>query len=325
MDIKKFRENVILSLYGELDAKQELELTRLLRDDPAYINEYHSLVRTHFLAGQARSEVTEELEEQARENLARVFAEENIFQAREDLVREAFYGRFFRQIGGWMMPSGFDGWMKCAVSMAAGLLIGLFFINGANETGFESVPDLATMDENTSITDVKFVRLSDGSNDVELSFSATRNYSFTESIDDPGVQNLLAYSLIKENNPSERIRTVGVLKDNADLSRREIKDALLRAVVADDNPVVRGQALAALKKYRSDEEVQNTLINVLRFDENSKMRIEAINMLSDSIVPGKQMTTRNIDAMKSQVEVEENLYMKNQLNNILEKINLEQL
>ena len=325
MDINKFRENVILSLYGELDAKQDLELTRLLRDDPKYVNEYHSLVRTHFLAGQARSEVTEELEEQARENLARVFAEENIFQAREDLVRESFYGRFIQPIGGWMMPSGFDGWMKCAVSMAAGLVIGLFLINGINETGFESVPDLASLDENTSITDVKFVRSSDGSNDVELSFSATRNYSFTESIDDPGVQNLLAYSLIKENNPSERIRTVGVLKDNADLSRREIKDALLRAVVADENPVVRGQALAALKKYRSDEAVQNTLINVLRFDENSKMRIEAINMLSDSIVPGKQMTTRNIDAMKSQVEVEENLYMKNQLNNILEKINLEQL
>jgi len=325
MDIKEFKENVILSLYGELDEKQETELTRLLSGDPKYINEYRSLVRVHFLAGQSEIEVDEELEIEARQRLAETLTSENILQQREYQVRKSVPGEFIQQLTEWLLPSGFEGWTKCAVSLAAGLLIGLFFIGGFNEPVFDSVPDLASLDENTSITDVKFVRASGSSNDVELSFSATRSYSFIDSIDNPEVQNLLAYSLIKENNPGERIRTVGLLKDSADLSRQEIRDALLTALVTDENPVVRGQALSALKEYRSDEAVQSTLINVLRYDENSKMRIEAINMLSESIIPGRQVPQGNIDAMKRQMEVEDNLYMKNQLNNILEKISLEHL
>jgi len=209
--------------------------------------------------------------------------------------------------------------------MAAGLIIGVLFFSSNALPMFDSVPDLAAMDEGILISDVRFIPLEGDGKTVELSFSATRQYSVTDSIENPEVQRLLAYSLVRESNPGVRIKTVGLLMDNAGMSRQEIKTALLTTAVTDENPFVRGQALSALKKYPNDIEVQSALINVVRFDENPKMRMEAINLLSDSIVPGNPVSRENINAMQEQVEVENNFYLKSQLNNILEKISLEQL
>ena len=325
MNINEFREKVILSLYGELDDRQEMDLTRLLEANPQYITEFRQLVRTHSLAGQARISVNEELASAARSRLSGIYEEEGSLVGNTgELMQDAPEG-LIRRTSDFLLPAGTGGWAKCAASLAAGLVIGLVFLGNSTPTVFESVPDLARLDEDSFITDVRFTPGSEDSGDVELSFSLTRNYSFTDSIDNPKVQRLLAYSLVRESNPGERIRTVRLLRNNAGKNDQEIKRALLTAVVTDENPVVRGQALSALEKYRSDKEVQSTLINVLRFDENSRMRIEAIRMLSDLIIPGMNLPTEDIDAMKKQVEVEDNLFMKNQLNNILEKVSLEQL
>ena len=325
MDRNEFAENVFLSLYGELDEEQERELTRLLKDNREYIDEFRELVRVHSLAGQAAMEVPEDMTIQARDNLDRALSAES-----EPLGRKADKAGFSlsgisRQVMAWLEPASFSTWAKCTAGLAAGLVMGLIFFNNNRMPLFESVPDLAALDERISISDVRFVPLEGDTKIVELSFSATRHYSLTDSIENPEVQRLLAYSLVRESNPGVRIQTVGLLKENAGLSGHEIKNALLTAVVTDENPVVRGQALSALKKYPEDKQVQSALINVVRFDENSKMRMEAINMLSKSITQGSPVPRENIDAMKKQVEVENNLYMKSQLNNILDKVSLEKL
>ena len=71
MDRKEFAENVLLSLYGELDEGQEEVLTGILRDNPEYIDEYRAVVRIYSLAGQSNLEVTDELRAAALTNLDR--------------------------------------------------------------------------------------------------------------------------------------------------------------------------------------------------------------------------------------------------------------
>ncbi|MFH1965726.1 MAG: HEAT repeat domain-containing protein [Acidobacteriota bacterium] len=325
MDKNEFTDNVLLSLYGELDEEQEKELTRLLRENREYVDEYRDLVRIHSLAGQALMEVSEDMTAQARNNLGRaLLAESEPRPLKSDEEGFSLPG-ISRRVIAWLEPASFSTWAKCTAGLAAGLVMGLFFFNNNGMPAFESVPDLAALDERTSISDVRFVPIEGNGKTVELSFSATRHYSLTDSIENPEVQRLLAYSLVRESNPGVRIQTVGLLKDNAGMSRQEIKNALLTAVVTDENPVVRGQALSALKKYPEDKQVQSTLINVVRFDKNSKMRMEAINMLSESVTRGNPVSLENIDALEKQEKVEGNLYMKNRLNNILEKVSLEKL
>ncbi len=321
MDRKEFAENVLLSLYGELDEGQEEILTKILRDNPEYVDEYRALARIHSLAGLSNLEVTDELRAEALTGLDRVLSADS-----DSAVPQAIsLPSLSRRIINWLDPASLSTWTKCAAGVAVGLVMGLFFFNNYGSQQFTSIPDPTSLDERTSISDVRFVPMGGDGKTVELSFSATRQYSFTDSIDNPEVQRLLAYSLIRESNPGVRIQTVEMLKDNAGMSQQEIKNALLTAVVTDDNPVVRGQALAALRKYPADKQVQNTLINVLRFDNNSKMRMEAISMLSESVTRGNPVSPENIDALEKQEKVEGNLYMKNQLNNILEKVNLESL
>ena len=325
MDKNKFTDNALLSLYGELDEEREQELTRLLRENPEYVEEYRDLVRIHSLAGHSALEVTEELTAEARKHLGRTLSAEKEQPLRNR--NEAVLSRpgFSRRILEWLDPASFSTWVKYSAGLAAGLIIGVLFFSDNDLPMFDSVPDLAALDERILISDVRFIPLEGDGKTVELSFSATRQYSVTDSIENPEVQRLLAYSLVRESNPGVRIKTVGLLRDNAGISRQEIKKALLTTVITDENPFVRGQALSSLKKYPNDIEVQSALINVVRFDENPKMRMEAINLLSDSIVPGNPVSRENINAMQEQVEVENNFYLKSQLNNILEKISLEQL
>ena len=325
MDKNELSERLLLSLYGELDEQQEAELTEALRDDPGLIAEYRELVRVHLLAGQAGMEITEELAAEARSRLGIMLSEESRASQVKAETEVIPISGFSRRISGWLDPASYSTWAKCAAGLAAGLVAGFFFFSSSGAPAFDSIPDLASLDEGTSISNVRFVPLEGDEKSVELSFSATRKYSFTDSIDSPEVQRMLAYSLIRESNPGVRIQTVGVLKENAEKSRQEIRNALLTAVVTDENPVVRGEALAALRKYPADKQVQSTLINVLRFDKNSKMRMEAIAMLSDSVTQGNPVSLENIDALEKQEKVEDNLYMKNQLNNILEQVNLEKL
>ena len=131
-----------------------------------------------------------------------------------------------RRIINWLEPASLSTWTKCAAGVAAGLVMGLFFFNNHGSPLFDTVPNPASLDERTSISNVRFVPLEGDGKTVELSFSATRQYSFTDSIDNPEVQRLLAYSLIRESNPGVRIQTVEMLKENAGMSRQEIKSAL---------------------------------------------------------------------------------------------------
>ena len=325
MDKNEFAENVLLSLYGELDEAQEEVLTRVLKENPGFIDEYRDLVRIHSLAGQSNLEVTDEMRAEAEIRLNRALAVDSdsrqVHGDKKVFIRPSLSSRIIN----WLEPASLSTWAKCTAGVAAGLVMGLFVFNNYSSPVFNSVPDLASLDAGISISNVRFVPQEGDGKTVELSFSATRQYSFTDSIDNPEVQRLLAYSLIRESNPGVRIQTVGMLNENSGLSSQDIRNALLTAVATDDNPVVRGQALAALRKYPADKQVQNTLINVLRFDNNSKMRMEAINMLSESVTRGNPVSPENIDALEKQEKVEGNLYLKNQLSNILEKVNLEKL
>jgi hypothetical protein len=306
---------------------EEQELTRFLAENSEYIEEYRELTRLHALAGRSFMEVGSDISELAREELGKALAAESAPGRAQAKAASASgpAGRGPRVLE-WIEPFFSPGWAKAAAGLAAGVLRGFFLFSSQGTPGFDGVPDPASLDESTSISDVRFVPLDEEGRQVELSFFYTRKQSFTGSIDSAEVQKLLAYSLARESNPGIRISAVGALRENASSSGpREIRNALLSALLTDSNPVVRGEALAALEAYPPDTHVRGTLINVLRFDRNSKIRLEAIRMLSEMIDQGDPESRENIDALQRQVEVEDNLYLKNQLNTILEKVSLEKL
>ena len=316
MNSSEFSEKVILSLYGELEQEEEQELIRFLADNPSRLDEYKEILRIHNLAGQCSLEVSGELAVTARERLG---------SSLRTSTAEAEGSSFLAWLRG--LPGFFPAsvWAGTAAGAACGLLAGfLFFAGGSSEFG--SLPDLAALDENTVISNVRFVPVDEEGSRVELSFSATRSFQLTDSIDSPEVQHLLAYSLVKESNPGVRINAVEALRNNVvPDGREEIRHALMTAAVTDENPVVRAEALAALESYPADRELQTTLINVLRFDRNSKVRMDAVNMLRGIVEKGTPVSPENIGEMQRQFEVEENLYMRSQLNQILQEVDFEKL
>lgn len=316
MNSSEFSEKVILSLYGELGQEEDQELIRFLADNPSRLKEYKEILRIHSLAGQCSLDVTGELAVSARERLRGALG------TKEKEAENSVKAGWLRDLLGIFPVSG---WAGTAAGVAFGLLAGFLFFAGGN-TDFSGIPDLASLDENTAISNVRFAPLDQDGRRVELSFSATRSFEITDSIDNPEVQRLLAYSLVKESNPGVRINTVEALRNNVvPDGRKEIRQALMTAAVTDENPVVRSEALAALESYPADRELQKTLINVLRFDRNSKVRMDAVNMLRGIVERGIEVSPDNVSEMQRQVEVEENLYMRSQLNQILQEVDLEKL
>lgn len=323
MNRKEFSEKAILSFYGELEPEEEKELTRFLEDHPDYIQEYRELVRILGLSREASLEVPGELCVEARERLDQILPRQDLpSESRPRLSTtggESFLGTLAR---------GFfaSGWARGVAGVVLGLAAGVLLVGDRDLSEFEFRPGLSFPDGEIVISDVRFSSLDQEERQVSLSFSATRNFHFTERVDSPELHRLLAHSLLSEENPGVRIEAVEMLGDlNAVQGQAEIKQALLTAVITDQNPVVRSEALAALRKYPADKQIMEVLVNVLRFDRNSRMRMEAVAMLTSMIEQGEPVSTDNLEAIRRQVDQEENLFLKDRLNTIIKRVNLEKL
>jgi hypothetical protein len=122
---------------------------------------------------------------------------------------------------------------------------------------------------------------------VQLTVDAEQRMDLRGTVDDPGIQRLLIYTVKNYENP-------GIRRESLELLGRrpndpEVRDVFIYAVLNDRNDGVRRAALSALSEMQWDEPIRQTLIQVLAQDANPGMRVAAVNLLAehadDSVVP----------------------------------------
>jgi Putative zinc-finger len=215
---------------------------------------------------------------------------------------------------------------KFVLSGAAILLIGFFAgylvynsstnINSASPILSQNQPGngLSTVSleqDNIQITNVHFLNKNPQTGEIEFTFDAVKPMQVKGNINDQKIQNILTYSMLNGQNPGVRLNSINAISENKKvLDDNDVKETLIRVVKFDENPGVRREAIKLLAKFPYDDEIKHAYLYVLSNDTTSGMRIEAINSLFQSRKEGSRFDDQELSIFKKKVETDNNNYVR---------------
>jgi hypothetical protein len=133
-----------------------------------------------------------------------------------------------------------------------------------------------------------------GAPNVQLQLNAEQPIVLSGSVEDSDIRGTLTY--VVENgerfDAGLRLDCLEALKTVA--RDQQVRSALIKAALKDQNPAVRMKALEALRGAASDDGVRQALLEALQHDSNPGVRVEAVNMLVASL-QGDQSDTPETD------------------------------
>jgi len=192
--------------------------------------------------------------------------------------------------------------LESTALLAVGLAVGVYLntsilhpasplTSGASSassgSGFESVSNLRILNSDAA------------TGNVELAGDMVRPLHFQGNVQDDTAQQLLVGALRDGRNASSRMSAVEVLSRKPDDQR--VKEALILALIEDDNAGVRIKALESLAPFATeDKDVQAAFLNVLANDPAAGIRRKAIDALKglandDSVARNVREATKNDD------------------------------
>jgi len=168
-----------------------------------------------------------------------------------------------------------------AATLVVGIMIGRFVFQNTQEMN----PTLTAYNvqeiiDNDRLNDIKIQEVSNSVNNVSFDISWNDGARIEGDRNDPNIQKLLAYALVKANNPGTRLHSAKIM-ERMPSKGSEILDALIFSVKNDENPGVRLKAIRALKNYSLDDNIRNACIFVLQNEESAAIRMEAIQILEN--------------------------------------------
>lgn len=306
-------------IYGELGDNETGVVTSHLRECMDCQELLADLNRVQAVLEQSSPEVPEAFLQQSRERLRLKL------HSRPDAARReepSWLERLKGLIRTSPVPVQFAG---ALAMLCVGIMIGYLTFSplGVETPGSGDFDPFAS--GNVRVSSVSFQKTNEPSGEVELSFYASRPFKIQGDVDDPRIQRLLAYALINEQNPGTRLRAVNTIGaqpvgEGTDL---EIQAALIGALRTDSNPAVRQQALATLAKHPFTPAIKEAVLGVLAYDENAKLRIEAISVLEAVVTAGHDIEADVIDALQDRIQKDDNSFIRLRAQAVLENAGYE--
>lgn len=188
------------------------------------------------------------------------------------------------------------------------------------EPVFQTANAMPPVPGETGITNVRFLTHAPGEGEIALSYDALVPVKIRGTMNDPNLRRVLAQTLVSEQNPGIRLRTVNAIAARA--GRRddpEIKAALILAAMSDKNPGVRREALDVLRNSPFDEEVKDAFLSVLMHEPNPAIRIAAMGGLEKARAEGHPLDAEMRSVLKQRLHADENEYVRVRARTVLEE------
>lgn len=317
MSHDEWKELLSLSLYDEVNEEERILLEDHLKTCQNCKKEQENLKKLHLVLG-SHPAPGEDLLQDARTQLRSAL--------RAERNRESIWQKIRNVLPG---TSKYGVAWASGLALVLGLVIGRFaFVTAppqqkSTDSSNQSIEQVAfkgakgAFDQGTGqITNVKFTDSDPSDGDVEFTFNAVAPMHYKGPLNDPKVQDVLSHAIVNEDNPGTRLDAVNALEKYAPKDPDpDIKAALIKAAEKDSNPAVRQQALSVLEKFRFDQEIKDTFIYVLTQDNNPGLRIEAIKGLE-----GNRMDQQVLDVLKKSATTDNNNYIRLRANNVLREV-----
>ncbi len=198
-------------------------------------------------------------------------------ECRQDLMRAVYHEQppaaptwlqsFFGMFGGAGMA-----WQP--IGALALIAIGFFGGRSWNQGQPETLAP-APLAANDSFRNVQSVEMDPSRGQVRIVLDERR--TIEGSPNDPMISGLLISSS-QSPNSGLRLESLDVLRRHSE--NRDVRQALIAALITDQNPGVRLKALEALAAHRRDPEVRQALVATLQSDGNAGIRVQAIDLLT---------------------------------------------
>ncbi|MBK9098581.1 MAG: zf-HC2 domain-containing protein [bacterium] len=317
MKHNEYKQFLQLSLFGELKSEEQ----RILKEHLLICEECRTELEDQknlleLLSGKKKPIVNEKVLSNARYQLRGALRSEqshrNIFNSTAESIFQLFTTP---------LKFAFTG----VALLVVGVVIGsLFFGKGATQFSNQQNGDnrFASLSEDISISNVRFIDSDASDGEVEFSFEASRPVRLKGSINDQQIQSVLTYAMLNEQNPGSRLNSINAMDTEISTNYDDdVKNALITVVMTDENPGVRREALKLMGKFPYDESIKQTLFYVVANDTVSGLRIEALNSLIEAGNKGYKLNNNEINLFKEKLQKDENPYIKLRSKTILQEYN----
>lgn len=314
MEHKNYKELLHLYLYDELSGNEKIDLENHMLECNECSSEFESLKQIQqtlvsnapkkpegYLLNQAR----EELFERLNTEIAPAVEQNGILDKIKDLFTANYKFAF-----------------SAAALFIVGLLLGPVVFDSAPviEKRGQALTSIAPDLSQTNVSNIRLVDMPDAEGNIEIVYEEIKPVSYKGNVNDQLIQALLAKALVTASNPGVRIRSVNTIARQAETSQAPdpvVKNALVDALKIDNNPAVRKTALNVLMKYPFDKDIKDAFLYVLSNDENSGLRVLAINALSNLKMEGQSIDQEIINVLNKRAESDENDFVRLRAANLL--------
>jgi len=310
MEHEKFKEQLILYSYNELKKEERNEFEKHLLACQTCKNELEELSRLHALI---KASLVDEVNE------------DTLFEARQELLAEVrnLKRKKFRAQKIWdlfLIPTRTNLTVAYSLAAALGVIAFSFFFyfNGRGTTNQLAANSIS---DETKLTNLQFINSDFEKGEVDLVYEKVVPVRLKGNVKDTEIQKVLAKSLLDNENPGIRLKTVSAISsEQRDHSSGVLKEALINAVQHDNNPGVRKEAMLALCNLPFDEKISDAMIYVLQNDKNSGLRIQAINCLDEKNNSKRLSDPNIINVLKKKMQEDDNSYIKLRAKTMLTKL-----
>ncbi|MDZ7291630.1 MAG: HEAT repeat domain-containing protein [candidate division KSB1 bacterium] len=147
-----------------------------------------------------------------------------------------------------------------------------------------------------ALANVQMIRIDPATRQIEIHFSMVNEVQLRGGVNEPAIRQALSYALREKDQLNLRLRAVKAIGETYVASAKpldgdELTEALLDVLENDPNAGVRLKAAQVVKQLPLNSLVKNSLIRVLIRDENSAVRIQAIEALNRGTLTEEEMAT----------------------------------
>lgn len=318
MKHNEYKQLLQLSLFGELKSEEQLKLKEhLLTCEECRVELEDQKNLLELISGKHKANVDEKVLSAARYQLRGALRAEKSSQNILGLAANNVY-QFFTT----PLRFAFAG----AALLIVGVVIGGLFFSKSSQTEFTGQQNgknkFASLSEDISISNVRFIDSDASDGEVEFTFEASRPVRLKGSINDQQIQSVLTYAMLNEQNPGSRLNSINAMDTETPVQYdSDVKNALITVIMTDENPGVRREALKLMSKFPYDETVKQTLLYVITSDTVSGLRIEALNSLIEAGSQGYKLSQDDLNLFRQKLQQDENPYIKLRSRTILQEYN----
>ncbi len=278
MNIEQRIEELVIKLQsGEIDIAEREELDKYLNQYPAYKDIYE----IHKLLSESTQFIPEPETEQFTQMRAAVMRKIRLSKKHSP----GSFEQFFLKIREFALRPEMA---VAALTLIIGFLLGRALPPDANSLPTNIISQITTLAKgNTKLDDIKkspylytnvsFKEVDE--NSIALSFDVTTHLDMVSEKEDPLVRDVIAQSLVNPSNLGSELKAISYSEGVFD---RKIKEALIYSMNHTPILAVRLKAMNNLQDYKNDPEVQEAFLGVLKDEESVKMRLMAIDYLTES-------------------------------------------